>query len=324
MGWCKKDVTPLLTYWSLSCTKPLKCDVKPQQVFWCLGKTKLPVSVAGSNNSALILHLCTGSHDSNVNYYKIFGYVLACRWYVFVCTSHYHHCVNLSEGIELIKCLSTYILSSVWVRFSIFSPLSIIQYVGLYVFSLPISLVMIERIYILCLVIIIKSEVWITTHCLGLGHEIMVSAVCLSIFLKPYMHCYTFIVGWYIKGLVQERRYSSVLAMELHLSCTNPPLYKANAEFIEPDSKPPQIDMNYLIIWHFLVRLIHNWCQPEGLSYLWGVISYLTFMGKLWSFCSKCRSWDAMNSVLMWYGADSRVRRMCSFMHILSYLDGVS
>ena len=52
-----------------------------------------------------------------------------------------------------------YILSSVWVRLSIFSPLSIIQYVGLYVFSLPISLVMIERIYIyiLCLIIIIKS-----------------------------------------------------------------------------------------------------------------------------------------------------------------------
>ena len=41
-----------------------------------------------------------------------------------------------------------YILSSVWVRLSIYSPLSIIQYVGLYVFSLPISFVMIESIYI--------------------------------------------------------------------------------------------------------------------------------------------------------------------------------
>ena len=66
---------------------------------------------------------------------------------------------------------------------SIFLPLSIIQYVGLYVFSLPISLVMIERIYILCLIIIIKPEVWTITHCLGLGHKTMVSAVCLSIFL---------------------------------------------------------------------------------------------------------------------------------------------
>ena len=61
-----------------------------------------------------------------------------------------------------------YILSSVWVRLSTFSPLSINQYVGLYVFSLPISLVMIERKYILCL-IIINSVVWTITYCLGLG-----------------------------------------------------------------------------------------------------------------------------------------------------------
>ena len=61
------------------------------------------------------------------------------------------------------------------------------QYVGLYVLSLPISLVMIERIYILCLFIIIKSEVWTITHCLGLGHETMVSAVCLSIFLCTHI-----------------------------------------------------------------------------------------------------------------------------------------
>ena len=40
-------------------------------------------------------------------------------------------------------------------------------------------LVMIERKYILCLIIIIKSEVWTITHCLGLGHETMVCAVCL-------------------------------------------------------------------------------------------------------------------------------------------------
>ena len=75
------------------------------------------------------------------------------------------------------------ILSSVWVRLSIFAQFFIIQFVGLYVFSLPISLVMIEMIYILCLIIIIKSELWTITHCFGLGHETMVSVVCLSIFL---------------------------------------------------------------------------------------------------------------------------------------------
>ena len=81
-----------------------------------------------------------------------------------------------------------YNLSSVWVRLSIFSQLSIVQYVGLCVFSLPISFVMIERIYIICLIIIIKSEVWTITHyyypCLGLGHETMVCAVCISILLS--------------------------------------------------------------------------------------------------------------------------------------------
>ena len=77
-----------------------------------------------------------------------------------------------------------YIFSSMWVRLSIFSPLSIMQYVGLCVFSWPISPVMIEIIYILCLIIIIKPEVWTITHYLGLGHETMMSTVCLSIFLQ--------------------------------------------------------------------------------------------------------------------------------------------
>ena len=97
--------------------------------------------------------------------------------------------ISLSSLCKLIWRHWTYkmpvrcILSSVWLRLSIFSPLSIIQYVGLFVFSLPISVVMIERIYTLCPIIIIKSEVWIITHCLGFGHETMVSAVCLPIFL---------------------------------------------------------------------------------------------------------------------------------------------
>ena len=62
--------------------------------------------------------------------------------------------ISLSSLCKLIwrhwtyKMSIRYILSSVWVRLSIISPLSIIQYAGLYVFSLPISVVMIERIYI--------------------------------------------------------------------------------------------------------------------------------------------------------------------------------
>ena len=105
---------------------------------------------------------------------------------VFVCLyitpSHYHRCAYFIWRHWTYKMPVRYNLSSAWVRLSIFSQLCIIQYVGLCVFSLPISLVMIERIYILCLIIIIKSEVWTIYHCLGLGHETMVCAVCLSIF----------------------------------------------------------------------------------------------------------------------------------------------
>ena len=74
-------------------------------------------------------------------------------------------------------------------RLSIFSQLSILQFMGLCVFSLPISHVMIGRIYILCLVIIIKSEVWTSIHCLGSGHETMVCTVCLAIFLSCLADC---------------------------------------------------------------------------------------------------------------------------------------
>ena len=96
--------------------------------------------------------------------------------------SHYHHWSNWMHWTY--KMPVRYILSSVWVILSTFCPLSIIQYVGLYVFSLRIYLVIIERIYIVCLIIIIKSAVWTITHCLGLGHATMVSAACLSIFLS--------------------------------------------------------------------------------------------------------------------------------------------
>ena len=101
---------------------------------------------------------------------------------VFVClyitASHYHHCANFIWRHWTYKMSVRYNSSSVWVKLSIFSQLFIIQYVGLCVFSLPISF----RIYILC-IIIIKSEVWTITHCLGLGHETVVCPVCLSVFL---------------------------------------------------------------------------------------------------------------------------------------------
>ena len=84
-------------------------------------------------------------------YMQIVGYILGCRSCLFVV----HYIISLSSLCKLIwkhwtyEMPVRYILSSVWVRLSIFSQLSIIQYMGLCVFSLPISLVMIERIYTL-------------------------------------------------------------------------------------------------------------------------------------------------------------------------------
>ena len=75
---------------------------------------------------------------------------LADRVYLFV-----HYTVSLSSLCKLIwrhctyKMPVRYILSSICVRLSIFSQLSIIQYMGLCLFSLLISLVIFERIYTL-------------------------------------------------------------------------------------------------------------------------------------------------------------------------------
>ena len=70
------------------------------------------------------------------------------------CRLSVHNTISLSSLCTLIwrhwsyKMPVGYILSSVWVRLSIFSQLSTIQYMGMCVFSLPISFVMIEGIYI--------------------------------------------------------------------------------------------------------------------------------------------------------------------------------
>ena len=141
---------------------------------------------------------------------QIVGHVLACRSHVFVCTLHHLIIIIVqTENIEHMKCLSD-ILSGVWVRLSIFSQLSILQYLGLCVFSSPVFLVMIEIICILCLIIIIKSEVWTITHCLGLGHETMVCAVCLSIFLirnsKFFVYIYIYIY-FFITAANRSLRY---------------------------------------------------------------------------------------------------------------------
>ena len=67
--------------------------------------------------------------------------------------------------------------------------LSFMQYMGLRVFSLGVSLMMIVRICVL--IIIIKSEEGHVCHFLGLGNDTMVCVICLSIFLRKRCHVMT-------------------------------------------------------------------------------------------------------------------------------------
>ena len=82
------------------------------------------------------------------------------------------------------KILVRYILLSAWLRLSQFFHLYFMQHLGLCLFRLTISLMMIVRICALNLIIIIESELWPICHCSRLGHETMVCAVWLSIFLS--------------------------------------------------------------------------------------------------------------------------------------------
>ena len=93
---------------------------------------------------------------------------------VFVCL-HFSFTTALSSLCKRIwkygtsKIFARYILSNVCLRLSQFSQLSFMQYMGLCVFSLPISLMMILRIHVLVLVIIMKLEIWPICYCLWLG-----------------------------------------------------------------------------------------------------------------------------------------------------------
>ena len=98
-------------------------------------------------------------------------------------TLHYPLIIAMSTYHWTHKMLVRHILSSVCLRLSQFTQLSFMQFMGLCVFRSPISFVMIARIFVLYLIINIRSEVWTIRHCLGLGDETVVCVVCLAMFL---------------------------------------------------------------------------------------------------------------------------------------------
>ena len=74
---------------------------------------------------------------------------------------HYNHYADLSECIELLKILSGRFCFEGASMIKSFFQLSLMQYMGLCVFCLPISRMMILRIHVLHLIIIIKSKYYL-------------------------------------------------------------------------------------------------------------------------------------------------------------------
>ena len=132
-----------------------------------------------------VLHIYSGKIANNRKRYDL--------QIVFVCLSitpsHYHHCANLSVDIELIKCLPDIFFQCVskFEHILLVIHYSICGAVCLQFAQFPRDGW--ENI-LFCLIIIIKSEVWTFIHALGLGHETMVCAVCLFIFL------WYFLISW--------------------------------------------------------------------------------------------------------------------------------
>ena len=120
---------------------------------------------------------------------QIIKYIMV--WFIHGCICLFaHYTTSLSSLCRCIcrywisKILVRYILSSVCLRLIKFSQLSFMQYMGLCVFGLPISLMMIMRKSVLYLniIIIIKSEVWPVCHCLRL-HPWNNDMRCMSFYI---------------------------------------------------------------------------------------------------------------------------------------------
>ena len=95
-------------------------------------------------------------------------------------------CANSPGSLDIKTGRPTYFVyrpRSTWNHWGLLTPLYNI--LGCVFYSSPLSLVMVDRIYILCLVIIIKWEVWTTIHCFGLG-ETMKQWYALYVSLYSY------------------------------------------------------------------------------------------------------------------------------------------
>ena len=106
---------------------------------------------------------------------QIIGYFSACRSHSFVCTLlHPRDSISLSSVCKHIWRHCN--ICNIWGCVLQFTHFPCDDWENKYIY--------ICLIIIIIIIIIIKSEVWTIIHCLGLGHETMVCAECLPIFLQ--------------------------------------------------------------------------------------------------------------------------------------------
>ena len=120
-------------------------------------------------------------------------------FFLYITLPHYHY-ADVSEDIGHAKSCQVYAVECVIKINSIFSILQQAIHVAvcIQVTHFAIDACEIECIFFyLIIIIIIKSEVWNMCHCLWLGHETMVCAVCLSMFLHTWFQGYLSLVEWY-------------------------------------------------------------------------------------------------------------------------------
>ena len=125
--------------------------------------------------------IITVQYMMSANSWICYGLQIVCVC-LYITPSHYHHCANLSVDINLWNLFQIYFVEYVS---KIEHLLLVIHYSIYWVVCFQFTQFPHDGRdnILLCLIIIIKSEVWTFIHCLGLGHETMVCAVCLFIFL---------------------------------------------------------------------------------------------------------------------------------------------
>ena len=116
---------------------------------------------------------------------QIIEYIMACRSNSYVCILHHLIIIMLTylNALDISNVSQIYFVEC-GCRIKSVLLIIFMHYMGLCVFSLSISLVMIVKICVLYLIIIIKMEIWMIYHCLGLGHEIMLCSLCLALLLS--------------------------------------------------------------------------------------------------------------------------------------------